>query len=193
MNFLVKLIVATSLLLLQNKGLANFFWGAGVAWKTISLRPLVEEDTPSFGGYGLDIVTGIVWGGVFEGRLQFEAAKCQRGPADLYKGDIVVQSWGGELGVRVENSAFLGLFGGIMDYAVPSHHSHNEFVGKWSGPEMGVKLAGSWWARKSQMVEVGLKISQVTLVDQSANSDDERTLDTIALTMTYLLVGPKYF
>lgn len=188
-----QIILALWLLALTKPVLADIVWGPGLIWKTLSFRPLAEEDSQTITGYGVSLGLGVILADIFEGRINVDATKSHKGAANLYKADILVQSWVGEIGLRLEDAAFFGFYGGAIKYAVPSHHSHNQVVGEWTGTEFGIKLAGSWWAMRDQMMELSLRMSHGTVQKKGSLDNEKRKLDTIALTMTYLIIGSKYF
>lgn len=186
-----KCVLLAMFLSLSLPAYGGMIWGVSSQWQNLSFQPEEQEDTPNFYGLGLRGDFGYSVAKSVEARLFASYNYSNKGAAKFFEGDVNIGSYGASIGVRLVDSVYLGVEYGVLYYHTPSHHIHNEYVGRWDGTTLNLNLAGYWKAGRKSYWQVGLQLGGGSLLEEDSVDDEERKVDTIALNVTYLFISPK--
>jgi len=171
---------------------AGFLWQMGGTWESLSLRPVAEEPTPNYYGYGVQMVYGYSFWGVWDLGLTMAYAPLQQESAGLGQEDLQWISYGGVMGLRFGQAVYIGLKGLVQQYDLIRQKSDDEVDGSWRGNGAQLSLGGFWpmGTRKGHLLQVNLDLGMATLNRQDA-ADRKRVVDTFGVSFHYVFSSPE--
>lgn len=178
---------------------AGVYAAPALKWSAFSARSEHGESTPNYYGYGIGLGAGysieqVVDVGAYGVYLpgQLDAA---RPGAD----DATLSSYGGELALRLDDSVYVGLRGGIARYDLRHPSRPEELRGKWHGPAGGFSLGAVQRLGPQSFFQTSLDVMH-TVVDndrtdvptdgvRASESSGKRRLDAFSLSIAYVYAG----
>lgn len=166
--------------------LAGWYLMPEVLWTTYVHRPVANEDTTNLYGVGAQLSLGYsLWQGVdlglFGGYLPGTPQYAKFG-----KGDATLVLYGGELGLRMAQSLYVGLRGGMAKYRLDNQTQAAELAGDWKGPGGGVALAAVTPVSKTAFIQASLEFSEYVLAMGTDTGTVKRKLDVFGLGIAYM-------
>lgn len=159
----------------------------GTRWQSAALRPLEEEATPNYYGYGLGCQLGYSFGQIFDTKLYGNYVPSRLKSASLGKENLQFWEYGLELGFRIAGTIYLGFRGGYFSYRMLFRTDHSKEVdGEWKGPGGGVSLGAFRVNKKSHMFQITVDIASAALKRRDQHSEVDRKLDTFGVSVAYV-------
>lgn len=178
---------------------ASFFIGGGPQWLTSSLRPVPSSESLSSrnSGYGMELKTGYALMGWLEPALAIDYVPLARGstPWQALSSEHLF-AYGLSMGVRLEDSVYFGVSYEPSRYVVQEALvADGSFESsRWQGALIGLRFGGSWEISERGLMEVAVRYRKgdLKLRDRADVQPEfgERTVDTFALSVTYLRRSP---
>lgn len=163
-------------------------WGGGVDWNVLSFRPIAEEETPSFYGYGLELQAGYrimneLGLGVF---ASYDILN--EGAAKFFTGESSQFGYGMELAGRFEESVYLALRYGNSQISTQGEGISEDFLGDWDASVWGGSIGGFWRSDRDEYFQVGLQYLNGFAARPAIDGQNlfERRVDMISFYVTYL-------
>ena len=170
--------------------MAGWLAGAGGSAVVFSLRPVDFESTPNYYGLGPTAYAGYSFKQTVDLLGIVSYTPGHTGRAIIGKEQALLLSYGGQVGVRIEEQAYIALFAGTTDYRLVQATA-DAVKGYWQGSSGGIRIGSLFKLDKERYWQVSLHYMFAALALKSDHELDvkERDLDGIGFTMSYTFNG----
>lgn len=180
-----RLLLIILLLLPTTTASAGVLATGALKWQTLALRPLTDEPTPNYFGYGGELQFGYSFARKWDLALYTSYTPMRMKSATFGTNDLVTFDYGIATGFRIASTVYLGLRGGWLQYDLNKKFKDEEIDGTWRGFCGFFELGTFWPVSKPASLQVALLLGHGGL--ERIDSDDEkRFIDTFGVTMTYV-------
>ncbi len=164
---------------------AGMLASGAMKWQTLAMRPLTDEPTPNYYGYGLELQVGYSFARKWDLALYTSYTPMRLSSAAFGADDLVTFDYGIVTGLRLAETVYLGLRGGWLHYDLTNKIKPEETDGNWRG-FCGFFEVGTFWSlRKADALQVGVLVGHGGL-ERLDQDDKKRFIDTFGVTMTYV-------
>jgi hypothetical protein len=190
-------VVALTLLGLAFAGTAEAGWYVtpAVKWSSFAARPEGNEPTPNYYGYGGALSFGYSAKQVFDLGAYGQYLPGTRREADPSDVQASLVSYGGELGLRIAESVYLGFRGGASTYHMmkPDPTRADELTGTWSGSSGGMALGAVSKVSKNSFFQTSVEFMQHVVANAKDSDLGKRRFDSFALSVQYVFNSEKSY
>ncbi len=189
-NFRIYLLLFSALLGPASTAFAGWMIAPSLKWSSFSFRPIGEENTPNYSGVGAGMTLGYSAKQVFDFGTFVQYISGKYSPtAESEEAALVI--YGGEVGIRITKSVYLGFRGGTTDYNLINGSSKYDVKGRHSGPMFGFSLGAMQVVEKRHFLQTSLDFNH-SIVEREEDSIGKRRIDAISLSFAYVYNGHKY-
>lgn len=154
-------------------------------WQTLALRPLTDEPTPNYYGYGGELQFGYSFARKFDLALYTSYTPMRLKSATFGASDLITFDYGITTGFRIAQTVYVGVRGGWMHYDLNKKVKEEEIDGTWRGFCGFFELGTYWPVTKPASLQLGLLLGHGSMERVDA-TDKKRFIDTFGVTMTYV-------
>lgn len=165
---------------------AGWMLTGGLEYQTFAFRPLADEATPNYHGYGLELGGGYSLGRILDAQLYARYAPSRLESAKFNADEAALTSYGGILGVRIAETVYIGFGGGPHIYELKSQTRAEEVPGTWQGMGGFVTIGAFTKLDRQTFTQLAVRFGTSTLERSDESAVSKRKVDTFAVTMTYL-------
>lgn len=185
MKMIFKSLVAFFMFsILTMEAEAGLLLAPSVSWDSYAFRPVLEEETPNYYGYGLGMQLGYSAVQTFDLAGYFNYTPGNLDAADPFDSNSELYQYGGVLGFRIYNAIYLAFHGGVVNYALPVRAKVEEVGGEWSGSGYGFKLGGIIPLSRTFAWQIALGVTTATVTDNSGDYSGSRKIDNFSLSLS---------
>lgn len=174
---------------------AGWYASPSLAWASLASRPLASEATPNYYGYKVATSFGYSLSQVLDLGAFYSYLPAQLNAAKLGGRDILLTSYGGEMALRLGESVYIGLRGGLASYELRTRKHLDEVGGQWTGPAGGIALGAVKKLTKQSFIQTSLELMH-TITQRRKNDDQDEALtgeeprrrrfDSLAISVAYV-------
>ena len=201
MSLSARSLAVAAALVVGGQAEAGWYAAPTAKWASFAARPLADEPTPNYLGYGGALSLGYSAQQAFDFGVFGSYIPGRHGVASFGKDDVSLVSYGGELGVRVAESVYFGLKGGVSTYHLYGKPGEDEVPGRWHGPSGGVSIGAVAKTSKESFFHATFDVMQHVLeADDEEDGQGKRRFDSFSISLSYMfnsydsrLIGPAIF
>lgn len=156
---------------------AGILLAPNLSWSSYAFRPLDEEDTPNYYGYGFGGVAGYSIMQVFDIAAFYQYTPGNLGSADPSDSNSDLSMYGGQLGLRLYRTIYFNLHGGLADYRLPRRAKPEEVEGSYNGLGFGFALGGLIEMNENWSWQIAMNATTITATNIDDATVPERTID----------------
>lgn len=175
--------------LMPDAARAGVLGGVSTHWRTFSLRPLGEEATPNYFGYGVGANFGYSLGKIFDLGAYVNYTPSQIKAAGIGEEDLQLVEYGGQLAFRIGSIVYLGFRGGRFAWRRIRESWPGEPAGYWRGPGGAISLGAFGSTGKVTYVQFSVDVGSAVLTREDRFDETSRSLDSFGITLTYVFIG----
>ena len=179
----LKILLLTSIFASSGSAWAGILFAPNIAWSSYAFRPLDEEDTPNYYGYGFGGTLGYSIGQVFDVATFYQYTPGNLGSANPNDSNSDLSMYGGLLGLRLYRTIYFNLHAGIADYRLPRRAKAEEVEGSYNGLGYGFALGGLVEMNENWSWQIALQATTINAIDIDDSSVPERTIDLFAVSI----------
>ena len=179
---------ALAFLALTSPLTAGVLVGAGPLWESYTFKPLAEEPTPNYRGYGATGIFGYSIDQAVDCDLFGSYLPSRPGAASLGKESARLYAVGAGFALRMEESIYIGIHGGRYDYKMIhlTPGVEGEIGDEWQGPGGTISIGAFIVRRKENMSQITFDLGSAILKPLHALADGtkpQRHIDTFSVSV----------
>lgn len=163
---------------------AGLLLAPNISWSSYSFRPLAEEDTPNYYGYGFGLTAGYSVAQVIDVAAFYQYHPGNLKHADPSDSNSELKIFGGLAGLRLYKTIYFALSVGSTDYRLPVIAKSSEVQGNWNGLGFGFSLGGIMEISDNFAWQIAMNATTINMTDISGQVSGERTLDLFSLSIS---------
>ncbi len=171
----------------STQAIAGFLVSPSASWTNFSFRPLDDEPTPNYYGYGGKLVFGYSHRQKLDLGLSVQYTPATLAAAKFLKGDATLTAYQLEIGTRISESVYIGLHGGKIYYSLRKEQEENEVPGSYKGNTAGFELGAMFRIDKARFWQISVDIAYVDMEGgEDKLNPKKRILDIFCLRLAYV-------
>jgi hypothetical protein len=182
----LKVFVIVALLGFCETVFAGLLVAPHASWSSYAFRPLDEEPTPNYYGYGGGLQVGYSAIQMVDFAAFVDYTPGNIDAADPFDSNSELVQYGGAFGLRIYKALYIGFHGGIADYRLPVRARPEEVGGEWSGSAFGFKLGGLIPMTSTLSWQIALGMTTATVAHTNDSTLPERKIDHFSLSFTFV-------
>lgn len=164
---------------------AGIYFSLGLKGGLMAPQALAEEATPNYYGGGPSLALGYSIKQVLDlGIYGGYSAGTREEPA-LRAADAELAIYGGDVGLRLGDTIYLGVHGGSSLLTVGKPSVDGEISGRWEGVGGGFCIAAIHKFNRERYFQTGVEFAHVVLDHVSDKSQPTRKIDAFAISLAY--------
>ena len=206
MNVFLRNLLVIYILLWGHQGLGGVLFSGGGTVRYFSFQPIEHENTLNYGTIGIVTTLGYSFLQVYDiGLVGFYTTAKEdgrfgsKGINGLSSEDLAFAGGGGQVGVRISQSVYVGLQGGQARYqSYNKTMTEHTVEGRWEGPFGGLVLGSIHKVDKKNYIQLSFEFVHAVLdkvekqevsADQLVEESKSRSVDQFGVTLTYTFNG----
>lgn len=165
---------------------AGLLVAPSIKWCNFSFRPLENEPTPNYYGYGAGLNLGYSVKQAIDVGIYAQYVPATLKTAKLLEEDASLMFYGFEIGFRISEAVFLGGYYGVTQYHLLKQDDDDELPGTYQGMGGGLKLGAIYTIDKSMAWQIALEAMHASLKNTKDSEEPGRFLDSFALSVTFV-------
>ena len=170
---------------------AGVLVGAGPHWQSYTFKPLAEEPTPNYRGYGASGIFGYSINQSFDCDLFAAYTPSRPDAASFAKETARFTSYGAGFALRMDETIYIGIHGGRYNYKVIhlTKGVTGEIDNEWEGPGGTISIGAFLVKRKETMSQITFDLGSATVKPKHPLADGTsplRHIDAFSISIKYI-------
>lgn len=187
--------LSATVLLGPELAVAGIYATPSLRWSSFGLRPIADEPTPNYYGFGGSAALGYSFAQVFDLGGFYTYVPARLKSASLMGHDAILTAYGADVALRLADSVYIGLRGGRAQYQLRSQKLPEEIPGTWTGPAGSVAIGAVSRLGKQSFFQTSLELLHTVIEATEATTPDsgKRRLDAFAISLAYVYNAHQKF
>lgn len=173
----------------EKRSWAGVLATVGARWQAFSFKPIEDEPTPNYYGYGLTVGIGYSLLQALDFGLYGNYTPSQPYASRLGKEKVQLGDYGAEIGFRFAETIYIALRGGMLYYRMLFRTNSTEIDGTWRGPGGGASIGVFQKRKRENIIQFTFDVGGGKLKAKDVALADERTAYHFGLSLKYVFIG----
>lgn len=171
---------------------AGVYAAPAIRWSSFAFRPEADEPTPNYYAYGASAALGYSVGQILDLGAFYTYIPARLGSPALKPPSATLDAYGGELGLRIADSVYIGFRGGQARYSLMKQTRPEEVPGKAKGSAGSVAIGAVMRTAKQSFFQTSLEVLH-TVLEPVDSEKGKRRIDAFSLSVAWVYNAHKSF